>query len=282
MEALKTKIDFAIVISAERCNPNGDPIEGNRPRTDFSGYGEISDVCLKRKIRNRLQDMGHPIFMQSQDRTDDGCHSMKDRVKQCAELSEEIRRKNADIEKCVEIACAKWMDVRSFGQIFPFKGNMVSFNVRGPVSIMHARSLAPVEIRDYQITKSLNIETTENDVKDSSSIGIKYCINKAAYVTYGSIFPQLAEKTGFSEDDAEAIHESLKTLFENDASAARPSGSMNVSRVYWWKHRGKQGMYPSRTVFSSLQFEPSDQYPFYTVTENGLYHLQPEIYTGGL
>ena len=92
MTNLKGKIDFALIISATNANPNGDPLNGNRPREDYDGYGEISDVCIKRKIRNRFQDMGQKIFVQSDDRTDDGYRSLKERAEGCDELNNEIKK----------------------------------------------------------------------------------------------------------------------------------------------------------------------------------------------
>lgn len=277
---LNNKIDFAIVISACGCNPNGDPLQGGRPRTNMDGYGEISDVCLKRKIRNRLQDMGYNIFMQADDRADDGFRSMKERFDNSGELAAEaIKNKNKSLDRCIRLSSEKWIDVRAFGQVFPFKGDSVSFSVRGPCSITMARSVDIVDVIDIKITKSLNIENSEKNVKDSGTLGNKYIINKGAYVAYGSIFPQLALKTGFSEEDSEAIHECLKTLFENDASAARPSGSINVSKVIWWKHPSPNGRYASGSVFRSLKFSPLDEYPFYTLEILPFEGLKPEVYT---
>ena len=111
MSILSNKIDFAVVFSVKRANPNGDPLEGNRPRINFDGYGEVSDVCIKRKIRNRLQDMGERIFVQSEDRSDDGCRSLKER----ADKNEKIKQAGKDREKYAKAACEEWIDVRSFG-----------------------------------------------------------------------------------------------------------------------------------------------------------------------
>ena len=132
MSDLKGKIDFTLFISALNANPNGDPLNGNRPRTNLDGCGEMSDVCIKRKIRNRMQDLGQKIFVQSDDRSDDSFTSLKDRADGCEELKKEIaKRKKADRDLCAQIACREWLDVRSFGQVFAFKGEDVSFGVRG-------------------------------------------------------------------------------------------------------------------------------------------------------
>lgn len=119
MSALRGKIDFTLFISADNANPNGDPLNGNRPRINLDGYGEISDVCIKRKIRNRLQDLGQKIFVQSDDRSDDGYTSLKDRADGCEELKAQLgNKKNANRDACAAIACKEWLDVRAFGQVF--------------------------------------------------------------------------------------------------------------------------------------------------------------------
>ena len=214
MSELKGKIDFTLFISADNANPNGDPLNGNRPRINMDGYGEISDVCIKRKIRNRLQDLGQKIFVQSDDRTDDGYTSLKDRADSCEELKAEMgNKKKADRDVCAAIACKEWMDVRTFGQVFAFKGSQVSFGVRGPVSIHQAVSLSPIDIISMQITKSVNSEPGKES-KASDTMGMKHRVGFAVYKVMGSVNVQLAEKTGFSQEDAEVLKEALKTLFE--------------------------------------------------------------------
>lgn len=239
MSELKGKIDFTVFVSVSNANPNGDPLNGNRPRINLDGYGEISDVCIKRKIRNRFQDLGQRVFVQPDDRTDDGFRSLKERAEGCEELNKEIsKKKKADRDLCARIACKEWIDVRSFGQVFAFKGEDVSFGVRGPVSIHQAVSLSPVDIISMQITKSVNSEAGKES-KASDTMGTKHRIGYAVYKIMGSVNVQLAEKTRFSQEDAEVLKEALKTLFENDASSARPDGSMEVCRMYWWQHGEK-------------------------------------------
>ena len=237
MTDFNKKVDFTLFITVTNANPNGDPLNGNRPRTDIDGHGEISDVCIKRKIRNRLQDMGQKVFVQSDDRSDDGCKSLKERAEKCDELESNIKKKNADRDLCAEIACREWVDVRSFGQVFAFK-NLVSFGIRGPVSICQAKSLSPVDVESIQITKSVNGDD-KGDAKGSDTMGMKHMVSFAVYKVVGSINVQLAEKTGFTQEDAELIKRALETLFENDASSARPEGSMEVRRLYWWQHDEK-------------------------------------------
>ncbi|MBB5263031.1 CRISPR-associated protein Csd2 [Catenibacillus scindens] len=263
MSELKGKIDFTLFISAYNANPNGDPLNGNRPRTNLDGYGEISDVCIKRKIRNRFQDLGARIFVQSDDRADDGFKSLKDRADGCEALKAEMNKKkkeerNRDL--CAAIACREWLDVRAFGQVFAFKGEDISFGVRGPVSIHQAVSLSPVDVISMQITKSVNSESGKES-KASDTMGLKHRIGFAVYKVMGSVNVQLAEKTGFSQEDAQMLKEALKTLFENDASSARPEGSMEVSRMYWWQHNEKMPSASSGKIQRSFQINCKTERP---------------------
>lgn len=247
MNTLENKIDFTVIVTAKNANPNGDPLGGNRPRETFDGHGEITDVCIKRKVRNRLQDMGEKIFVQSDDRNDDGLDSLHARVKQNNRLSELCKKKDTDCDTFAKIACEEWIDVRSFGQVFAFKGDSVSVGVRGPVSIHTAISASPIDIISTQITKSVNSEEGKEG-KASDTMGMKHRVEFGLYVINGSINCQLAEKTGFTEEDAEKIKKALCTLFENDCSSARPDGSMEVCRVYWFKHDCKTPVYSSAKV----------------------------------
>lgn len=261
MTDLKGKIDFVVVVSATNANPNGDPLNGNRPRENYEGYGEISDVCIKRKLRNRFQDLNMDVFVKSDDRSDDGFTSLKDRADGCEELAAEIKKgKKADKEKCAEIACKEWLDVRAFGQVFAFKGSDVSLGIRGPVSLHQAVSCSPVDIISTQITKSVNSESGK-DSKASDTMGMKHRIGFGLYLIKGSINVQLADKTGFSQKDAEILKESLKTLFENDASSARPEGSMEVCDLYWWQHEEKTPSVSSAKIHRSVQVASLNERP---------------------
>jgi len=282
MNTLTNKIDFAAVISVSNANPNGDPLNGNRPRENYDGMGEISDVCIKRKIRNRLQDKDQAIFVQSDDRADDGCKSLSDRAKG-------IMTSKISKDDYAKKACETWIDVRTFGQVFAFKGEKddkdgVSVGVRGPVSIHQAISISPIDISSMQITKSVNSET--KDKKSSDTMGMKHRVNFGLYEIKGSINVQLAEKTGFSDEDAELIKQSLISLFENDASSARPEGSMEVRKVFWWKHNCKSGQYSSAKVHRSLQIGVREgvsipsSYEDYTIVISPLDGLTPVEYDG--
>ncbi len=251
MSTLSKKIDFAILISVENANPNGDPLCGNRPREDYDGYGEISDVCLKRKIRNRLIDRNESVFVQSNDHRVDKYKSLKTRAEGCEKLNAVKNGKNTDQDEFARIACEQWIDVRSFGQVFAFKKDTVSVGVRGPVTISIAKSVSPVDIISMQIVKSVNSEDTAERASDT--MGMKHRVAFGLYLAKGSINCQLAEKTGFSDEDAEKIKEAMRTLLENDASSARPEGSMEVCALYWWEQEGKTPKYSSAKVQRSLQ-----------------------------
>ena len=281
MSILQTKIDFVALVSVTRANGNGDPLNGNRPRTDLNGFGEISDVCVKRKIRNRMQDMGNPIFVQSEDRCTDGFGSLSERAS--ASL-----KGIKDREEYARRACETWLDVRTFGQVFAFKDTKgFSCGVRGPVSIHQASSISPVEIESIQITKSVNGEKKGKDEnRASDTMGMKHFVRFGLYQIKGSINVQLAEKTGFTEADAETVKECLRTLFVNDASSARPDGSMEVVKLFWWKHNCKDGQYSSARVHRSVRIaqKDADAIPScaedYDIRLEPLPGLEPEIIDG--
>ena len=277
MSKLQTKIDFVVLVSVNNANANGDPLNGNRPRVDYKGFGEMSDVCIKRKIRNRMQDLGNKVFVQSEDRTDDGFDSLSKRA-----IS--VIPKTKDKEAYANAACNEWLDVRSFGQVFAFKSDSVSVGVRGPVSIHQAVSVSPVDVQSIQITKSVNSEST--DKKGSDTMGMKHFVRFGLYKIKGSINVQLAEKTGFTEEDANTIKECLRTLFINDASSARPDGSMEVVSLYWWKHNCRDGQYSSAKVHNLVDIKLNDgvtdpsSYNDYTVSLNSLPGLECEVING--
>ncbi len=281
MAVLEKKIDFALVFGVKNANPNGDPLSGNMPRVTIDGIGELSDVCLKRKIRDRLQEMGEKIFVQSDDNRNDDYKTLKDRAE--GELKKETM---TDAKKLAEKACKTWIDVRSFGQLFAYKGEGkgagVSVGIRGPVTIQSAFSHDPVNITSIQITKSVSGEG-DGTKKASDTMGMKHRVDFGLYVTYGSINPQLATKTYFSYEDAQKIKQALLHIFDNDASSARPEGSMEVIALYWWEHASKSGQYSSAKVHGSLQVALKEEIKKpqsaedYMISINALEGLKPEI-----
>jgi len=272
MSALSHKIDFAIIFCVKHANPNGDPLNGNRPRTDYEGFGEVTDVCLKRKLRDRLQTAGHPIFVQSDEKKTDGMTSLQNRAYAEPPIGlgkKAFNPKENSKDKAAELACKQWIDVRAFGQVFAFGKEAdaagVSIAIRGPVTIQSAFSIEPVSITSTQITKSVNSEG-DGTKKGSDTMGMKHRVDHAIYVAYGAMTPQLADKTGFSDTDAEAIKAVLLRLFEGDESSARPAGSMAVKKVIWWHHNSKAGQYSSAKVHGSL-----------TVNADGSYEITPLV-----
>lgn len=282
---LSNKIDFAVIVRVENANPNGDPLNGNRPRVNYDGYGELSDVSIKRKIRNRLMEAGESIFVQPDDDRLDEYRSLRSRAE--GELKDYLK----DEKKFREEACKKWLDVRAFGQVFAIKGEKkgegVSIGIRGPVSVHPAFSLNPISISSIQITKSVSGEG-DGTKRSSDTMGMKHRVDFGVYMFFGSINPQLASKTGFDDNDAEAIKKTLINLYENDASSARPEGSMEAFRVYWWKHNSKNGQYSSAEVHRTLKLslkpgltEPKSM-DDYTIVLEDLDNLSPEIIEKGI
>ena len=290
--SLTKKIDFALIIGVKNANPNGDPLNGNRPRTDFEGNGEITDVCLKRKIRDRLQEDGESIFVQSDEKKNDGMTSLKNRaydenVGLGKKAFETKKGENLESKRdaTAKLACDKWFDVRAFGQVFAFKADDksadgVSIPIRGPVTIQSAFSLEPVDITSTQITKSVSGEG-DGSKKGSDTMGMKHRVDEGIYVTFGAITPQLAERTGFSDDDANKIKETLVKLFEGDASSARPEGSIQVKKMIWWEHNSKSGQYSSAKVHNSLRELLDEKGNFNeSALKTALSGLEPQIIEG--
>lgn len=295
MTNLNNKIDFAVLIHVNNANPNGDPLNGNRPRVNYQNHGEISDVCIKRKIRNRLMEAGYGIFVQSDDNRTDDYRSLRARAD--GELKG-LNLKDQQIYR--DKACEKWLDVRAFGQVFAYSGTKkkgrknedgdkdekgVSIGIRGPVSIHPAFSVSPISVTSTQITKSVSGDG-DGSQRGSDTMGMKHRVDHGLYVFKGSINPQLASKTGFTPEDAVAIKEAILRLFQNDASSARPEGSLEVYRVYWWEHNSFVGQYSSAKVHQSLQVSVkqgvTDPLSLldYEIMLNPLSGLEPQVLEG--
>jgi len=297
MAVLQNKIDFAVVLRVKNANPNGDPLNGNRPRTNYDNYGEMTDVCIKRKIRDRLVERfltlekegqptkGQAVFVQSDDRKIDDAKSLRARAE--AALGSKLGS-----DETVKLACSEWIDVRAFGQLFALKSNKktkkkeeggddegdtgVSIGIRGPVTVQSAFSVEPIDVTSTQITKSVSGEG-DGAKRGSDTMGMKHRVDHGVYVFFGSMNPQLAEKTAFGEDDAESIKQILPKLFENDESSARPAGSMEVLKVVWWRHNCKSGQYSSAKVHRTLQksIQPDGSFDL-----TNLAGLEPEVIDG--
>lgn len=289
---LRTKINFLAIVTVENANPNGDPLNGNRPRQHYDNVGFMTPVCIKRKLRNRLQDMGRKILVQQNDRSDDNLNNLSARLNAVDGIHKAIGEKNGN-ETIARLACETFEDVRAFGATLALKGKKgkkldndedkkgVSVGIRGPVTIQQAMSVGPVDIDSNQITKSTNNEAEEG--KGADTMGMMHTVRYGVYLIKGSINPILAGKTGFTDDDAKDIKDAIRTLFVNDDSSARPAGSMNVIKTFWWEQPADDIRYSDKRIFDTIKVSlknpdlaPSGENDF-SIEENDLPGLTPEV-----
>ena len=270
MNPIKNRIDFVAIISVNGANPNGDPLSENIPRMDSLGFGEISDVCIKHKIRNRLAAIakengsassGNDVLIVSADAGSGRAACISDKL---APYSKVPNDEKADA------ICNAFRDVRSFGFLWAAKGGDetkggLSIGIRGPVTVQTAKSVDRITPDSMQITKCISMDN-KNGKRGSDTMGMKHHVDRAAYVIFGTCNAYLSEKTGFSDEDAEALKEALKTLFFCDESAARPAGTMEVNELFWGERPSKMGSISSGAVFRSFDVTPKDEFPFYSVT----------------
>lgn len=278
----KTKIDFSLIFEVKKANANGDPLNGNLPRQNMEGNGEVSDVAIKRKIRNRWMQDGLRVYMQTAENASDGFHNLKDRIHGTAEVLPLLDKKGKlSKEQGEEVATAlneAYLDIRTFGAVIALKDE-VSRGIRGAVSITHAESIDPVIVTSQQITKSVSLDAAKG-VMGSDTMGSKHRVEYGLYRVNGSINAYLGEKNGLTTEDVELVKQALLTLFENDESTARPIGSMNIVNLYWWEHATKLGDASSHKVFESLVIKSDtdeatslDNYTI-TLNEDGLPPVQ--------
>lgn len=247
-EIIKNRYDFVIVFDVKNGNPNGDPDAGNMPRIDpETGRGLVSDVCLKRKIRNYVQltragQGGYDIF-----------------VKEKAVLNDEIDRvyaenSLAEAKESIPIAggkmCSKFFDVRTFGAVMSTGKN--AGQVRGPVQITFAQSVDPIVIQEHTVTR-VAITKSDDAAKKDTEMGRKFTVPYGLYVAYGFVSPSLAAKTGFSEDDLALLWEAIVNMFEHDRSAAR--GLMVMRNLFIFKHSCQYGNAPAHKLFDLVQIK---------------------------
>lgn len=274
------RIDFMGIIVVQDANPNGDPLNGNRPRQTFEGFGEMSAECLKRKIRNALQRDGHKIFVQSNDFSDDGLTSLAKRQETTPGYKASLRGK-----KAVDVYCHHWFDVRAFGQVMAIKGagkgDGAAIGIRGPVSVSMARSLDFITIDSAQITRSVNAYEEAGGKRGSDTMGIRHTVPHGAYVFRGGISTQLASLTGFTEDDAEAVKTAILHMLQDDESYARPAGSMELHRLFWWTHSCPSGTCSPAKLFRSVQLSSQEEWPFYTAEIEQTNGVSLEEYIAG-
>lgn len=256
-EAIKNRYEFVFFFDVENGNPNGDPDAGNMPRTDpETSFGLVTDVCLKRKIRNYVElakegEKGFNIYVQEK--------AVLNRQNQLAyealgikPESKKLPKNEEDAKKITEWMCHNFFDVRTFGAVMTTEVN--SGQVRGPVQINFSKSLTPVTPLEISITRMA--VTNEKDLEKERTMGRKHIIPYGLYRVEGYISAKLAEKTGFSETDLDLLKQALVNMFDHDHSAAR--GKMNSRKLYVFKHETALGNAPAHILFDTIKAEQID------------------------
>ncbi|MFR4172205.1 MAG: type I-C CRISPR-associated protein Cas7/Csd2 [Lachnospiraceae bacterium] len=254
--AINNRYDFVMLFDVENGNPNGDPDAGNAPRVDAeSGYGYVTDVCLKRKIRNYVElvkegEEGYNILIKP-DRSLNAKFTEAYKELGLTSTKKDSREKKADdMVKARDYMCKNYFDVRTFGAVMSTGDNPCGI-VRGPVQINFARSISPVEPQDIAITRQART-TDERTETGDTEIGRKSFIPYALYRAEGYISAALANKvTDLSEEDVELLWTAIMNMFENDHSAAR--GKMCMRKLFVFKHDNVLGVCPSHLLFDKIQ-----------------------------
>ena len=277
-EPIKNRYDFVILFDVENGNPNGDPDAGNMPRIDpETGYGLVTDVCLKRKIRNYVEtvkenDENYRIYIKD---TVPLNRSDADAIKALG-ISEDLKaakKSDPDIDRRLRnYMCEHYYDIRTFGAVMTtfVKGALNCGQVRGPVQLSFARSVDTIIPQEVTITR-VAITTEADAEKKGTEMGRKYIVPYALYRAEGYVSANLARKTtGFSEDDLQLLWEAILNMFENDHSAAR--GKMAVRELIVFKHSSELGNAPAYKLFDAVTVQRKDpttsarSYRDYTVT----------------
>lgn len=268
---------FVALVSVEGANPNGSPDDG-LPRVKRNGIGFMSDGCIKRKLRNRLQDMGEPILYKMDYRADDGYKGLQERLDGNENMKALAKSKTASDRDYRSVSCREWTDVRLFGEVIPSKGSN-AIGVKGPVSINEVRSFDPVRIEEVSITKSMNAKATKDGKRAPDTMGSKAYVEYGLYAVRGGITAIDARETGITYADVEKLKYALMTMFEGDASAARPIGSMEVTDLVWYDETGGYNPHKlHKTVTASAKTDYLTCYEDYDVSINVPEGLTPEIY----
>lgn len=243
---MKNRYDFVVLFDAQDANPNGDPDAGNLPRVDAeTGQGLVTDVCLKRKIRNFVQTtrpdqriyFGENIVLNRQN--DEAYKALGKDPK---------KAKQADRDEAREWMCQNFYDVRAFGAVMSTEINCGQ--VRGATQLSFARSIDPIVTSEHAITRTS--VTNEKDIEKGRTIGRKYTIPYGLYRSHGFVNPFLADQTGFTDEDLELMFTALENAFQFDQSAARPAGSMSMRGLLVFKHDSQLGNAPSHKLFESV------------------------------
>ena len=253
MSELRNRIDFVYIFDVQDGNPNGDPDAGNLPRVDAeTGMGLVTDVCLKRKVRNYVQvanccSDGYDIFIKEKavlNTLIDAAHD-EESVKQAAE-----KDKTAEART---VMCRKYFDIRSFGAVMSTGKN--AGQVRGPIQLTFARSVDPIAAMEHSITR-MAVATEEEAKKqkgDNRTMGRKATVPYGLYICHGFISANLAQQTGFTEEDLALFWDALKNMFAVDRSAAR--GLMSAQKLIVFKHDSMLGNAPANKLFDLVKVE---------------------------
>ena len=259
-EAIKNRYEFIILFDVENGNPNGDPDAGNMPRIDpETGYGLVTDVCLKRKIRNYIEIVkedaeGFDIYVREDvplNRSDSKAYA---HLETDDKGIKELKKKDPDADvKIRDFMCHNFFDIRTFGAVMTtfVKANLNCGQIRGPVQLGFARSIDPILPQEITITRVAI--TTESDAeRKGTEMGRKYVVPYGLYRVEGYVSANLARKvTGFSEDDLELLWQAILNMFENDRSAAR--GKMAVRKLIIFKHESELGCAPAYKLFDAVK-----------------------------
>lgn len=257
-EPIKNRYDFVVLFDVENGNPNGDPDAGNMPRVDpETGYGLVTDVCIKRKIRNYVETLkedapGYRIYIKDGVPLNRSDNEALEYVGVTGDLKA-AKKSNPDIDrKLRDFMCQNFYDIRTFGAVMTtfVKGALGCGQVRGPVQIGFARSIDPITPQEITITRVAI--TTEADAENKGTeMGRKHIVPYALYRAEGFVSANLARKTtGFSDDDLQLLWQSILNMFENDHSAAR--GKMAVRELIIFKHDSELGNAPSYKLFDAV------------------------------
>lgn len=265
-EAIKNRYEFVILFDVENGNPNGDPDAGNMPRIDpETGYGLVTDVCLKRKIRNYVEmlkedETGYSIYIKEDVPLNRSDNRAIEYIGLKEVNSKDLKKKDPDADlKIRDFMCQNFYDIRTFGAVMTtfVKASLNCGQVRGPVQIGFARSIDPIVSQEVTITRVAI--TTEKDAENKSTeMGRKNIVPYALYRAEGYISANLARKvTGFSEDDLELLWDAIINMFENDHSAAR--GKMAVRELIVFKHSKELGDCPAYKLFDSVEVKKKEE-----------------------
>lgn len=255
MSELKNRIDFVYIFDVQDGNPNGDPDAGNLPRVDAeTGMGLVTDVCLKRKVRNYVQvakqtTEGYDIFIKEK--------AVLNTLIDNAHEEESVKAAKDKTTAARDVMCSKYYDIRTFGAVMSTGKN--AGQVRGPIQMTFARSVDPITALEHSITRMA--VTTEKEAEkqggDNRTMGRKATIPYGLYVCHGFISANLAKQTGFSEEDLDLFFDALKNMFDIDRSAAR--GLMSAQRLIVFKHDSVLGNAPANKLFDLVRVQRKDK-----------------------